>query len=128
MTYLLFHLWILLENHQHLTPFICGDFNVHENSWLSSTHSSAAGTVTKDFSDSRGLFQLVDFPTRGNAILDLVFYSHQGSIQSFPAFNTSDHLFLLAIVSISTSDLVTVSPPLHSRVYHWTRANWDWLQ
>ena len=43
----------LLDSHQHPTPFICGDFNVHEHSWLSSTHSSAAGTITKDFSDSR---------------------------------------------------------------------------
>ena len=42
----------LLDNHQHLTPFIC-DFNAHEHSWLSSTHSSAAETATKDFSDSR---------------------------------------------------------------------------
>ena len=55
----------LLDNHQHLIPFICGDFNVYEQSWLSSTHSSAAGTATKDFSDSRGLLQLVDFLTRG---------------------------------------------------------------
>ena len=30
----------LLDNHQDLTPFICGDFNVHEQSWLSSTHSN----------------------------------------------------------------------------------------
>ena len=28
-----------------------------------------------------GLLQLVDFLTRGNAILDLVLYGHQGSIQ-----------------------------------------------
>ena len=101
----------LLDSHQHLTPFICGDFNVHEHSWLSSTHSSTAGTATKDFSDSRGLLQLVDFPTRGTAILDLVLYGHQGSIQSFSAFNTSDHLVLLVTVSMSTPDFVISSLP-----------------
>ena len=76
----------LLDSHQHLTPFIYGDFNVHEHSWLSSTNSSGAGTATKDFSDSRGLLQLVDFPIHGTAILDLVLYGHQGSILSFPTF------------------------------------------
>ena len=94
---------------------------------MSSTHSSAAGTATKDFSDSRGLVQLVDFPTRGTAILDLVLYGHQGSIQSFPAFNTSDHLVLLVTVSMSTPDFVISSPPFHRRVYNLTRTNWDRL-
>ena len=79
----------LQDNHQHITPIITGEFNV--DSWLSYTHSSAAGTATKDFSDSRGLFQHLD-STCGNAILDLVFYGHQGSIQLFPAFKTSYHL------------------------------------
>ena len=126
-TSLILSLDTLLDSHQHLTPFICGDFNVHEHSWLSSSHSSAAGTATKDFSDSRGLLQLVDFPTRGNAILDLVLYGHQGSIQSFPAFNTSDHLVLLVTVSISTSDFVISSTPPHRCIYHWSRTKWDRL-
>lgn len=106
----------LLDNHQNLTPLICGDFNVHEQSWLSSTHFSTAGTATKDFSDSRELSQLVDFPTRGGAILDLVFYGHQRSIQPLPAFNTSDHLVLLVIVSISNSDFVAVSPHTSAKI------------
>ena len=55
----------------------------------------------------RGLLQLVDLPTRSHAILDLILFGHQGSIQSFPAFNTSDHLVLLVTVSISNSDFVS---------------------
>ena len=74
-----------------------------------------------------GLLQLVDFLTRGNAILDLVLYGHQGSIQSFPAFNTSDHLVLLVTVSISTSDFVISSTPPHRCIYHWSRTKWDRL-
>ena len=34
--------------------------------------TSSAGTATLDFCESRGLHQLVTFPTRLNAILDLV--------------------------------------------------------
>ena len=37
-------------------------------------------TAARDFSDSRGLSQLVDFPTRGDAILELILYGHQGSV------------------------------------------------
>ena len=33
-TSLILSLDALLDNHQDLTPFICGDFNVHEQSWL----------------------------------------------------------------------------------------------
>jgi len=104
----------LLDNHQDLTQVICGDFNVHEQSWLSSTHSSVAGIAARDFSDSRGLSQLVDFLTCGEAILDLGLYGHQGSIQPLPAFNISDHLVLL--VSVLTSDFNFVSPSAPPRM------------
>ena len=59
----------------------------------------AAGTATKDFSDSRGLNQLVDFSTHGSAILKLVLYGHQGSVQPLP-----NHVVLMVTISISNSD------------------------
>ena len=46
----------LLDKHS-LPPVICGDFNVHESSWLHSTHTSSAGTATLDFCESRNLLQ-----------------------------------------------------------------------
>ena len=62
----------LLDKYPLLSPVICGDFNVHESTWLHSSHTSSAGTATLDFCESRGLYQLITFPTRLNAILDLV--------------------------------------------------------
>ena len=87
----------LLDKYPSLSPVICGDFNVHESTWLHSSHTSSAGTATLDFCESRGLHQLVNFPTRLNAIkfLDLVLTEHPGSAQALLNLNTSDHVTVL---------------------------------
>ena len=39
----------LLDKHSFMSPVICGDFNVHEFSWLHLIHTSSAGTAMLDF-------------------------------------------------------------------------------
>ena len=81
-TTLLACLHILLDKHCSMSPAICGDLNIHESSWLYSTHKSSAGTATLDFCESRNLQQLIDFPTRRNAVLDLILSEHPGSVDN----------------------------------------------
>ena len=112
----------LLDRYPSISPIICGDFNVHESTWLQSGHTSSAGTATLDFCESRGLHQLVHFPTRFNTILDLVLSDCPGSAQALPNLNTSDHVVIL----VAFSSFTNVSPA-NRRVYHWSRAPWDRL-
>ena len=114
----------LLDKHSFMSPVICGDFNVHESSWLHSTHTSSAGTATLDFCESRNLHQLVDFPTRHDAILDLILSEHPGLVEQLPNLNTSDHIAIL--LRLETLTIPTATPPDH-RVFHWSRAPWNRL-
>ena len=89
-----------------MSPVICGDFNVHESSWLYSTHISSTGTATLDFCESQNLQQLIDFSTHRNAVLDLLLSQHPGSVGQLPKLNTSDHVTVMLILhdfSIPTS-------------------------
>ena len=113
----------LLDKYPSMLPDICGDFNVHESTWLHSSHSSSAGTATLDFCESRGLHQLVNFPTRFNATLDLVLTEYSGSTQALLNLNTSDH----AVVLVTLSSFTNVITPADRQVYHWSRAPWGRL-
>ena len=123
-TTLLTNLDSLLNQNTSLSPIICGDFNVHESVWLQSFHTSSAGTATMDFCDSRGLHQLITFPTSQNAILDLVISEHTGATQVLPNFNTSDHVAILVSFDALTTNIVYLSA---HRVFYWSRAPWNRL-
>ena len=86
---------------------ICGDFNVHESSWLHSTHTSSAGTATLDFCESRNLLQLVDFPTRRDAILDLIL---SGLVEELPNFGFCGKAFTLFDSYLSNRYIQVVTP------------------
>lgn len=58
---------------------IIGDFNYPEIKWSNLSYPSACADFVNCISDC-GLFQHVDFPTRYNNILDLIFSSDQGLI------------------------------------------------
>ena len=73
------------------------------------TIAFAAGAAIKNFSDSRGLLLLTDFLTHGNAIMDLVLYVYQGSINHF-------HLGSSGLICNCFSVyfcFVILSPPFH---------------
>jgi len=113
----------LLDRYPSTSPIICGDFDVHESTWLQSSHTSSAGTATLDFCESRGLYQLVHFPTWFNAILDLVLSDCLGSAQALPNLNTSDHV----VVLVTLSSFANIVSPANRWVYHWFCAPWGRL-
>ena len=112
----------LLDSNVSGSPVICGDFNVHEASWLHSSHTSAAGTAALEFCECRGFYQLVDFPTRQDAILDLILSEHTGTTIQLPNLNTSDHVTIF--LSLATSSHLPVIIPPPRRVFHWSHAPW----
>ena len=78
-----------------------------------------------DFCESRNLHQLIDFPTRCNAVLDLILSEHLGLVQKLLNLNTSDHVaILLTLESLS----VPITAPPDRRVFHWCRAPWNRLR
>ena len=100
----------LLDSNVSGSPVICEDFNVHEASWLHSSHTSAAGTAALEFCESSGFHQLVNFPTRQDAILDLILSEHIGVTTQLPNLNTSDHATIFLSLAPS-SHLPVITPP-----------------
>ena len=76
-----------------------GDFNAHEEEWLNSAKTDAAGKATRQFSESRGLLQLVSKPTRSEAILDLAVGPYEGGVTHLPHCGSSDHQTLLVTLA-----------------------------
>ena len=99
-----------------------GDFNAHEENWLNSAKTDAAGKATRQFCESRGLLQLVSKPTRGEATLDLVVGPYEGSVTHLPHCGSSDHQTLLVTLA---RILETPSVAPKRTVYHWKRAAWN---
>ena len=100
----------LLHKYLSVSLIICGNFNLHESTGLLSSHTSSAGTATSDICESRGLHQLINFPTRFNVILDLVFTECPGSTQLLLNLNTSDHVAIVVILSSLTN---VITPANH---------------
>ena len=105
---------------------ICGDFNfnVHKASWLKSSHTSTAGTTVWDFCESRRLHQLIHFPTRQDAMLDLIQSEHTGKVTWLPNLNNSDYVAIF--LSLAISYYSAVMPP-RCHVFHWSHVPWKKL-
>ena len=81
-----------LDNVKHFT--IYGDFNLPDIEWDTLTANSHISKQLLSLCFKSGSFQCVDFPTRKNNILDLMFCSDRNLIQDiYPTapFSTSDH-------------------------------------
>ena len=115
----------LLDTNSSLSPVICGDFNVHEASWLHSSHTSMVGTAALDFCESRGLHQLISFPTRQSAILDLILSERTGTTTPLPNLDTSDNVAIFLSLAVSSHFPTTTPPP--RRVFHWKYVPWNKL-
>ena len=55
------------------------------------SNADQAGVLAQDFSESFGMEQLVNFPTRGENTLDLVLSDIEGRAVERPGFGNSDH-------------------------------------
>ena len=65
--------------------------------------------------------QLVNTPTCGSSILDLIITQYCGTVCCHPPLGTSDHVSLLAFFSLS---LEIIAPPPPRKVFHWRSAPW----
>ena len=87
----------------------CGEFNCHHAKWLGvATHLTSHSSSAKDFCDSMGLTQSVNFTTQisinGKAsLLDLVMINFPANVScSFSALiGSSDHLLVKVIISLA---------------------------
>ena len=115
--------------------FVFGDFNVHDNDWLTySGGTDRPGELCYNFSQN-DLTHIVKFPTRipdsdshSSALLDL-FISSDASIcftMAFPPLGSSDHV--VASVSIEFPINPKQDTPFHRVAYDYSRADWDGLR
>ena len=73
-----------------------------------------------DFIETHGFIQIVDFPSRGNNILD-VFSTNRPSLINtcYPLPGISDH----EIIFISSVTSVKFNPPTKRKTYLWSKAD-----
>lgn len=111
------------------SPFPCiiaGDFNLRHIDWPT---KSTIPNCTQCFSlihfaATHGLSQLVDFPTRNNNVLDLIFCSAPDtpySVHKLPSI--SDHVNLLCSLTVPPSSTLPSSSP--SNCFAFRKANYD---
>ena len=97
------------------------DANAHHKSWLGSKVTDDAGKAAKAFTEEYGMQQFVNFPTRGDNILDLIISDLKVTAKQLPHLGTSDHCNILASIDVSTR---MPEPPPGRKVYHWKTASW----
>jgi hypothetical protein len=98
------------------------DANAHHESWLGSKLTDNAGECAKAFSEVYDLQQFVDFPTRGDNILDLVYCDCKCVTTELPHLGTSDHVAMM--VKVDTNVELPPPPPVRA-VLHYSSAPWN---
>ena len=71
---------------------LLGDFNLHNQDWITSCSTDAAGIEAEEMCAMFGLKQLVDFPTREHNTLDLVMSPTPGAATPVEPMGSSDHV------------------------------------
>ena len=87
---------LMYVGNPHLSVCIIGDFNLPSMDWSNNfTPNNDAYTEFLGYVNNNSLIQLVDFPTRGNNMLDVILTDDPqqiSNIQSLPPIGNSDHL------------------------------------
>ena len=113
-------------DHPGIPLVLMGDFNVHHKEWLcSAVDTDFAGIVTKEFCESFGLHQYVDFPTRGPNTLDLIISTFTGSAVALPNLGTSDHVSIKFQTQV-IEDLPDT--PRATEVLNWHSTPWNHIR
>ena len=110
--------------------WIAGDINLPNVDWKNNLiHGSAYPiplySTFLDLIETHGFTQIVDFPTRGNNILD-IFCTNRPSLINVccPLPGISDH----EAISVSSATLVKLNPPSKRKIYFWSKANFSNIQ
>ena len=105
---------------------IVGDFNVHNKDWIiSESDTDEAGEMLEEFTQLNGMYQLIDFATRGNNALDLIISDLAGSASSKTHIGTSDHLSISFEIQVD-QPAPQVEPA--AAALNWRRAPWDHIR
>ena len=106
---------VIFEYLQNAKSYVLfGDFNLPDISWSDITASSHIGRELLTLSFKLGAVQLVNFPTRGDNTLDLIFCPDKGvlkSIEHVAPFCDSDHDSILCCIYNHTKIVEAVSKP-----------------
>nr|CAH7732737.1 unnamed protein product [Callosobruchus chinensis] len=114
---------------------LLGDFNVHNESWLGSNKTDAAGRAVEAFAISQGLTQLVKEPTffplvasHSTSLLDLFLTTHPVSytIDVQSPLGNSDH----GLVEVKFPSATDVSAEIRPsrKIWHYGDADWNGLR
>ena len=77
---------------QGVSSIICGDFNVHQKSWLiHSRENTPEGSLLEAFAAKNGFAEMIKKPTRGNYLLDLFLTDFTGAFYTDILPCISDH-------------------------------------
>ena len=111
---------------------IGGNFNLPDINWetMRAEGTQYLGRISQAFLDivsDNSLEQMVDFPTRKDKTLDLLFTSHPSYVEkckSLPPIGNSDH----DIVLLDTSFVFLPPKPLRRMIYLWKSADIQGIQ
>ena len=128
------HLKVLKKSLRHAPQFnfdqiiICGDFNQPDIDWstgIASSSESLHNYFTKFVKDNY-LWQLVNFPTRNNNILDLILTNIPDKIHNLHGYDdiiSTDH----KLIGFDLDLKVPKKPDIKRSVYNFKRADWSSL-
>ena len=125
----------ILSHYPYAEISILGDFNVHNQLWLSSFFTDQPGEQTFNFAILHDLEQMVQFPTRipdrledTPNILDLFLTSNPSaySVKLSSPLGSSDNNFISVICSITP--VQPQDPPRRKCFWHFNSAKWEDLK
>ena len=105
---------------------LAGDFNVHNEDWLGSSHTTIAGETAEDMCYQQHLQQYVNDATRGHNILDLVMSDIPNHVTTLlhPPLGRSHHAVITADFQLTPS----YDQPSTRTVWRYQHADWPRLR
>jgi hypothetical protein len=117
----------ITSSYPEATILLCGDFNMPDIDWASGTSPNIyRQDEYLDLFSTYNLTQVVDRPTRGDKILDLILVSEQNSVvnlEKHPPLAKSDHAVVECAIS-RRADGVTQKND-SDMYYCWAKAKWS---
>ncbi|CAH2019372.1 unnamed protein product [Acanthoscelides obtectus] len=128
--YLAVQIDFLNINHPASGVVLLGDFNAHNELWLGSNKTEAAGRAVEAFALTKGLTQLVTSPTfsPASSLLDLFLTTHPApySTAVLSPLGNSDH----GVVEVRFRSEPTVAAETRTghKTWHYGHADWEGLR
>ena len=120
----------VIEMYPNDMIWITGDINLPHVDWENNTVQNSSYPVPLydiflDFLSIHSFTQMVNFPTRGNNILDIFCCNRPALItmcKPLPGISDHDILFITSLLSVK------INPPVKRKIYLWSRAKNEDIQ